>query len=126
MVDLDFTVEGVEVEPHAVSPLLLFALQAYQQHARGGRAQRAAQLPDPRSSRRGAATAPASRTGLSDLFGAPQRWGETLRSFLWTHANICARFETECTFKLPVRAASISTSRRRNTFHGVDSGEVPL
>ena len=82
MVDLDFTVQDVEVERHAASPLLKFALRV------------TTQTPDvvvlnvmlncqiriePTRRIYGAA----EHDMLSDLFGTPERWGQTLQSFLW-------------------------------------------
>jgi hypothetical protein len=64
---------------------------------------------------------------LLDLFGSPDRWGQTLRSLLWTHANlIVPRFsgsalvdlQVPCTFDFNVAATKY--------FHGLSSGDLPL
>lgn len=64
---------------------------------------------------------------LQDLFGEPDRWGKTLRSLLWTHANVIVpRFagttqvevHVPCTFDFNVGATKY--------FHGVTSGDLPL
>lgn len=64
---------------------------------------------------------------LSDLFGTPDRWGQTLRSLLWTHANVMVpRFsgstvvdlQVPCTFDFNVSATKY--------FHGLSSGDLPL
>jgi hypothetical protein len=64
---------------------------------------------------------------LVDLFGTPERWGQTLRNRLWTHANCTVGTFTgvaetiipvPCTFDLNVAATKY--------FYALDEGEVPL
>jgi hypothetical protein len=69
----------------------------------------------------------AAEERLVELFGAPERWGETLRGFLWAHVSLVVpQFEHEtfvplhvpCTYDLEVAAAKY--------FSGLEDGEVPL
>jgi hypothetical protein len=64
---------------------------------------------------------------LLDLFGEPDRWGQTLRSLLWTHATVVvpgftgsglADIPVACTFDFNVAATKY--------FHGVTGGDLPL
>lgn len=64
---------------------------------------------------------------LVELFGAPERWGETLRGFLWTNATLVvppftgtgrATLTVPCTYDLEVAAAKY--------FNALSDGEVPL
>jgi len=64
---------------------------------------------------------------LLDLFGEPDRWGQTLRSMLWTHASVVvpgftgsvlADVPVPCTFDFNIAATKY--------FHGVTSGDLPL
>jgi hypothetical protein len=64
---------------------------------------------------------------LQDLFGEPDRWGQTLRNMLWTHTSmVVPRFmgstmvdlQVPCTFDFNVAATKY--------FHGVTSGDLPL
>ncbi len=64
---------------------------------------------------------------LRDLFGEPDRWGQTLRTMLWTHAgfmvprfsdNTVAEISVPCTFDFNVGATKY--------FHGLTTGELPL
>jgi hypothetical protein len=126
MVDVDFTVMGVEVEQHAIAPLLQFSLRTINKS------------PDLEilnillncqiriePARRG--YAPPQHDLLSDLFGAPERWGQTLQSFLWTHVNILIpAFGGECAVKLPVPCSFDFNIAATKYFHGVQDGEVPL
>src|SRR5271156_2145039 len=126
MVDLDFTVEGVEVERHAVSPLLHFALRL--KNKTPGVAVLNVMLNcqiriEP--TRRGYAEP--EHDLLSDLFGAPERWGQTLQSFLWTHSNVLVpAFEGDCIIKLPVPCSFDFNIAATKYFHGIGDGEVPL
>ena len=64
---------------------------------------------------------------LLDLFGSPDRWGQTLRTMLWTHTSVVVpRFtgstltdlHVPCTFDFNIAAAKY--------FHGLSSGDLPL
>jgi hypothetical protein len=64
---------------------------------------------------------------LVDLFGTPDRWGQTLRTRLWSHASVTVRPFTDmadavlplpCTFDLNVTATKY--------FYALGEGEVPL
>jgi hypothetical protein len=64
---------------------------------------------------------------LKELFGAPEDWGQTLRSRLWTHANtIVPQFQghtrtiltVPCTFDFNVAATKY--------FYALQDGDVPL
>jgi hypothetical protein len=64
---------------------------------------------------------------LLDLFGTPERWGQTLRNRLWTLATATigtfsgaatARLPVPCSFDLNVAAAKY--------FYALEDGDVPL
>jgi hypothetical protein len=70
---------------------------------------------------------PEEQANLLDLFGSPDRWGQTLRSLLWTHASVVvprfagttvADLQVPCTFDFNVAATKY--------FHGLSSGDLPL
>lgn len=70
---------------------------------------------------------PAEKARLVELFGAPERWGQTLRPMLWTHANVvvppfsgAAAFELHapCSFDFNVGATKY--------FDGLSQGDTPL
>ena len=69
----------------------------------------------------------AEQTNLRDLFGSPDRWGQTLKSMLWTHASVVVpqftgstevQVQVPCTFDFNVAATKY--------FHGLASGDLPL
>jgi hypothetical protein len=64
---------------------------------------------------------------LRDLFGEPERWGQTLRPLLWTNltttvpafaGSICVKPAIPCTFDLNVTATKY--------FHALEGGTVPI
>ena len=126
MPDLAFTIDATEVAPYAAAPMLLFKLRLANQPADEEIAsvtlQCQIQIEAPR--RR---YAPAEQEGLQDLFGAPQRWGETLRTMLWTHATIIAPpFTDTCVIDLPVPCSYDFNVAATKYFHALEGGEIPL
>jgi hypothetical protein len=126
MVDLDFRIEDVTVEKYSAAPLLLFELHV---------ANRTPELPvlnvmlncqvriDPARRRYDGG----EHDRLSDLFGPPSRWGETLRSFLWTHASVSvAAIDHERKVELPVTCSYDFNIAATKYFHGLEMGDVPL
>jgi hypothetical protein len=64
---------------------------------------------------------------LRDLFGEPDRWGQTLRSMLWTHASVVVpqftgstvvSMQVPCTFDFNIAATKY--------FNGLADGDIPL
>ena len=126
MPDLQLTVEGAEVVQFAAAPLLTFKLRIVNTpndeivHTVALRAQIQIEV-----SRRKYDSNEQAR--LLDLFGEPDRWGQTLRSLLWTHASVVvpgftgsvlADIPVACTFDFNVAATKY--------FHGVTGGDLPL
>ena len=126
MPDLQLTVEGAEVVQFAAAPLLAFKVRIVNTpndeivHTVALRAQIQIEV-----SRRKYDSNEQAR--LLDLFGEPDRWGQTLRSLLWTHASVVvpgftgsglADIPVACTFDFNVAATKY--------FHGVTGGELPL
>jgi len=72
--------------------------------------------------------APREQERLLDLFGQPDRWSQTLRSLLWTHANLVVPgfagastmvdLQVPCTFDFNVAATKY--------FEALTDGEIPL
>jgi len=126
MPNLQFAIETAEVVPYAAAPLLAFKVRIANDsseeviHTVALRIQIQIE-----ASRRKYDANEQSR--LSDLFGEPDRWGQTLRSMLWTHASVVvpaftgsvvAEIPVPCTFDFNVAATKY--------FNGVTSGDLPL
>jgi hypothetical protein len=127
MPDLSFQVEGAEPERVAAAPLLLFKLRVTD----------AASAPTPvhavvlrcqvriEPARRRYSAVEQER--LLDLFGTPERWGQTLRPMLWTHVSVALPpFVGGCVADLPVPCSYDFSLAATKYFTALDGGDVPL
>jgi uncharacterized protein DUF6084 len=126
MPDLNFQIEGVEAQQFAAAPTLIFKLRVNNAtpheaiHTIALRCQIQLEV-----SRR--KYNPEDQNRLRDLFGQPERWGETLRNMLWTHASVVApAFENDTLVDLPVPCTFDFNLAATKYFHGVTDGEIPL
>src|SRR5271154_2928780 len=126
MPDLQFSIEGAEVVQFAAAPLLAFKLRIINSpsdemiHTVALRAQ----IQIEAARRKYDAD---EQTRLADLFGEPDRWGQTLRSMLWTHASVVApRFTGHTLCELHVPCTFDFNIAATKYFHGLTSGDLPL
>lgn len=126
MPDLTFTIDGVEAIPYAAVPLLSFKTKIVNNipdeiiHSISARAQ--IQIETTRRK-----YDVAEQTSLKDMYGTPNRWGQTLRTMLWTHVSlvvprfpgsVIAEMSVPCSFDFNVQATKY--------FHGLNAGDLPL
>lgn len=127
MPDLHIQVGSVKVVPFAAVPVLAFELQIRNAmsneeiHTIALRCQIQIEV-----TRRG--YTPEEQARLLDLFGNPERWGQTLRSLLWMQTSIVVpHFEgattlvdmhVPCTFDFNIASTKY--------FDGLAGGEIPL
>ncbi len=126
MVELDFAVEQASVAAHSAAPLLLFGLAVTNKtpSVPVQNVQLRCQIRIEPTQRRYDAL---EQERLLELFGVPARWGETLRSLLWTHVNAAVpAFETTCRIELPVPCSYDFNLAATKYFHGLGDGEAPL
>ncbi len=126
MPDLNFFVEGAHAVPYAAAPLLALKLRVENgvpaEPVHSVLLQCQIQIEAPRRS-----YAADEQMRLVDLFGEPERWGQTLRSMLWTHANVTVPpFTGSTNVDLPVPCTFDFSVAATKYFHGLDRGEVPL
>ncbi len=126
MPELQFSFEQIEVEPYAVTPQLTFKLRLANVtpgetiHSVVLRAQ--IQLESTRRKYN-----PHEQENLRDLFGEPERWAKTLKTFLWTHAStIVPTFSDNIVVNLPVPCTFDFNVAATKYFAGLDEGDVPL
>lgn len=126
MPDLNFQVEGVEAVPFAAAPLLGFRLRATnlpaeeQINSVALRCQVMIEVTRRRYS-------PRDQERLFELFGEPERWGQTLRNMLWTHASVVVpSFTGDTLVDLPVPCTFDFNVAATKYFAGLEDGEVPL
>ena len=126
MPDLNFEIEGAEAVPYSASPLLNFRLLITD-------AQTATQIESVilrcqiqlEVAKRQYADEEKAR--LFDLFGEPERWGQTLKTMLWTHTNISVpSFSEKILVDLPVPCTYDFNIAATKYFNGLEAGEVPL
>jgi hypothetical protein len=127
MPDLSFHVESATVVQFAAVPMIAFQLHITNSepdeviHTVALRCQIQIEV-----TRRRYATGEQER--LLDLFGHPDRWSQTLRNLLWTHAAVVVPafagtttvvdLQVPCTFDFNVAATKY--------FEGLADGEIPL
>jgi hypothetical protein len=125
MPDLHFGVEGAEVLEYAAAPSLLFKLRIENLEEELIRSVSLNTQVRIAATQRHYDTAEQER--LLEVFGEPHRWGNTLRSLLWTHTTLqispfsgstVVDMPVPCTYDLEVAAAKY--------FYALEDGEVPL
>ena len=126
MPELGFQVTGIEAGAHGLTPLLHFQLKIANTPATQTiqNVILQAQIQLQAAQRRYSA---GEKEKLTELFGPPERWGDTLRTKLWTIAQTTVRpftgqttatLTVPCTFDLNVLAAKY--------FYALEGGEIPL
>jgi hypothetical protein len=71
--------------------------------------------------------APEEQERLLDLFGTPDRWGQTLRSLLWTHASVVVpQFTGSTTVSMQVPCTFDFNIAATKYFNGLADGDIPL
>jgi len=126
MPDLSFQIVGVEAAASGVTPLLQFKLQMNNVPATeiipAVILNAQIQIQSVRRS-----YTPREKERLSEIFGATERWGQTLRNRLWTHVNATVPpftgyteilLPVPCTYDLNVVAGKY--------FYGLEGDDVPL
>jgi hypothetical protein len=126
MPDLSFQIEQAEPQRFTVAPTLLFKLRISNAvagetvHSVALRCQIQLEV-----TRRQYGSDDQSR--LRDLFGAPERWSQTLKNLLWTHASIVApAFQDTAVVDLPVPCTFDFNVAATKYFGGLAEGDVPL
>jgi hypothetical protein len=126
MPELDFRVESVAAVPYAAAPTLAFRSRVTNTnreesiHSMALRAQIQIEV-----ARRHYSAEEQAR--LRDLFGEPARWGQTLKTMLWTHVAVNAPpFQGETTVDIPVPCTFDFNVASTKYFHGLNEGDLPL
>ncbi|MBS1795553.1 MAG: hypothetical protein JSS81_16985 [Acidobacteria bacterium] len=126
MPDLDFAVESVEIVPYAVAPLLNFQVRITDAD-NAGRVESVLLDCQIRLETVRRSYSDEEKAHLFDLFGEPERWGQTLKSMLWTHANVIVPpFSGTTTVALPVPCSFDFNVAATKYFAGLETGEAPL
>jgi hypothetical protein len=125
MPDLTISVEGAAAVPYAALPTLAFRLKITDQDTQPIEAVSLQCQLRIEATRRRYSTPEKQR--LEDLFGAQDRWAQTLRTFLWTHATVpVPRFDHEITVELPVPCTFDFEVIATKYIYALEDGELPL
>lgn len=126
MPELTFQIEEAGVAQFAATPSLIFKLQVKNRvagetiHTIALRAQIQIE-----TTRRRYTTEEQSR--MLDLYGEPERWSQTLRNLLWTHASVVVpSFQGETVVALHVPCTFDFNVAATKYFAGLSAGEIPL
>lgn len=126
MPDLNFQVESAEPAPFAVAPTIVFKLGVENVpsdeniHSVALRCQVMIDVTRRHYS-------PRDQERLFELFGEPERWGQTLRAMLWIHVNVgVPGFVGRTVVDLPVPCTFDFNVAATKYFAGLEYGEIPL
>ena len=126
MPNLSFEVIDAEVPPFAAVPTLIFKLRIANApaedhiHSISLRSQIQIAVNRRRYS-------PEAQTRLLELFGEPQRWGDTLRPLLWTHSSaVIPQFSGSVVADLPISCTYDFEIAATKYFDALENGEIPL
>lgn len=120
---LDFAVESAEAVRFAAAPTVSFVVRVESDRPVRSLALNA-QIRIAPARRR---YSDRDRERLVELFGAPERWGETLRTFRWAHVSaLVPPFDRDTAVELPVPCTYDLEVATAKYFYGLDDGDVPL
>jgi Family of unknown function (DUF6084) len=125
MPDLDFRVENAEVLEFAAVPSLLFKLRIQNLEEEPIRSVALnTQIRIAATQRHYDAT---EQERLLEVFGEPHRWGNTLRSLLWTHTTLqVPPFSGSTVVDMPITCTYDLEVAWAKYFYALENGEVPL
>ena len=126
MPDLSFEVISAEVAAYSVIPLLIFKMRIVNEieEEQIQNISLKSQIMLTVTQRRYSAE---EKTKLKELFGEPERWGKTLRTFLWANVNtVVPRFSGSTIVDLPVPCSYDFEVVSTKYFNALEDGEIPL
>lgn len=126
MPDLNFEVVGAEVPPFAAVPTLVFKLRVENSNSQERISSVAlrCQIQLAVTRRR---YSPNEQDRLLEVFGEPKRWGETLRSLLWTTVStVVPQFSGNTTVDLPVPCTYDFEVVSTKYFDALEDADIPL
>jgi len=126
MPDLSFEIISAEVAAYSVLPLLIFKMRIVNASEEEPihNVNLKCQIMLSVTQRRYKA---AEKAKLHELFGEPERWGKTLRTFLWTHVtSVVPRFSGSTIVDLPVPCTYDFEVVSTKYFNALEDGEIPL
>jgi hypothetical protein len=126
MPEITYQITGVEPAARGLAPLLHFRLGLTNQDPRetihGVMLHAQIQVEAPRRD-----YTPKEKENLLELFGPPERWGDTLRNQLWGHADVSLPgFSGSAETVLPMPCTYDMNLGITKYFHALDGGDISL
>jgi Family of unknown function (DUF6084) len=126
MPDLSFEVISAEVEAYSVLPMLVFKLRIVDKNEEEQIQNVILKTQIMLSVIRRQYNAE-EKAKLVELFGMPERWGTTLRTFLWIHVTtVVPRFSVSTIVDLHVPCSYDLEVMSTKYFDALEDGEIPL
>lgn len=126
MPELEFAVQGARPVPYCATPTLGLSLRV--RNAEGDSVHAVSLDCQVRIDAQRRRYSPSEKEKLVELFGDPQRWSQTLRSLLWTHAGVnVPPFQTEVEVELHVPCTADFNVLAGKFFSALEpGGTVPI
>jgi hypothetical protein len=125
MPDLDFQIEGAEILRYASAPTLLFKLRI--DNVQGEPVRSVALKTQIRILAMQRRYTRDEQERLVELFGATERWGETLKSMLWAHTTVLVPpFTGRTVVEMPIPCTYDFEVVSAKYFHAQEQGTIPL
>jgi hypothetical protein len=123
--ELDFRIDAAEALAFAAQPTIVLKLRIA---TRGGEAVRSVSLAvQVRIAATHRAYAAVEQERLLDLFGEPTRWGQTMRSLLWTMTSLqVPGFRGQTVVDLPIHCTYDFDVVSTKYFDALQDGAIPL
>ena len=126
MPELSVQIGSAHAVAHALTPTLALRFQVENRHSEE-RIQSVALTAQVRIDAPLRPYAETEQPGLRDLFGAPARWGRTLKGFLWTHTQTTVpAFEGSAEGELLLPCSFDFNLATTKYLHALQEGVVPL
>ena len=126
MPDLSFEVISAEVAAYSVLPTLIFKMRIVNanEEEQIHNVSLKCQIMLSATQRRYNAE---EKAKLQELFGQPEQWSKTVRTFLWTHVTtVVPRFSGSTIVDLPVPCTYDLEVVSTKYFNALEDGEIPL
>ncbi len=126
MPELTFQIEEAVVAQFAAAPALIFKLRIKDRVADESIHTVALRVQIQIEATRRRYT-PEEQIRMLDLYGEPERWSQTLKTLLWTHANVVVpSFQGETVVDLNVPCTFDFNVAATKYFAGLSAGDIPL
>ncbi len=126
MPELNFDILSAEIKPYAVAPTIIFKLKITNKIEKE-EVYAASLKTQIRIDAMHRKYEQDTKARLLEVFGAPERWGQTLKSLYWKQITIpVPRFTGETVIDIPLECSEDMSASVGKYMHAVEEGPVPL